>query len=249
MRDPDVIDLLASLGDAGLHKPSGDAGSETAHKMLLVEIEREAKRHRRRPRRGRRLALVVATVAGLFGAVSGGYAALSLSDGPELASSGVACHLDDSLDGSLAAKGLDGGRAISTCAAIWRKGDLKPGTTRVPPLTACVAPGKPIHVFPGADPGVCSRYSMVADQGAGTDPNATRFVSFARDVRDSFLSAPSCVAEPEARKLVRGALARHSFSDWTIEAPGSAGRTGACMSPAFDSDARVVYLLPEGPGS
>ncbi len=251
--DPDLNELLVRLGDLDETAVTAQQDArERGRTALLQQIAGEPGATRPgRPRmrgagarRGSRRILLLTSVPLLvlvLGAV--GFAAFSTSS--SVLSAGVGCHLDHRLDGDVAIFGLDGRAATAICASAWRRGQVVDGVHHAPPLQACVDRGArgPIHVFTGSDPQVCARVKLTADPTAGVDPAARRYAAFEHDLVSRFVDR-RCVTVAKARQLARAALARHRLGGtWRVLA-GSFSTARPCATLAFDSDARVVSLVP-----
>ena len=245
MPDIEHQKALIAVRDLGLADESTSAVDGHCRRVLRQEFEREHSGILPRFRRARRSVVVSLGVLLACGLGAASYAALSTSS---TLSSGIECHLDGNLHGSGTVTHLDGRSASESCAQLWAQGDVADGV-RVPPgpLHACVSRdgGGAIHVFAGADVGICSRVGLRAVPTAGVDLDSRSYGRFASRLNDRLDSAAfACSTVTQARELVQDELAQSGLTGWTITDTGGYGPEHPCTSLALDSDSRTVTLIP-----
>ena len=231
-----------------LHIPERDlpAGRLQQRKEQLVSELSMWDRIARRRRRRFVLVLVPAVIAIL--AVTG-FTTYALTREPTHLET-VGCFDKAALDADVAIVSADGRDPTAICAEIWQEGDLRgaPGPTS---LAACVLESGAIGVFPSAGASTCETLGL-ADLPASYAVEGKRFAAL-RDAIVEQLGEPAsgssrgsskCVAEHEARALIRRELDTHGYGEWGIEvaAPYTAERP--CTEVYFDGGKEVVELIP-----
>lgn len=231
---PDVIRHLRAL--RGPDVPPSLASETLARRAVEGEIERE----RRGPRRRRRFALGLVPVVAVAGVVAG---ASYFSSRPSSLS--IACASAASREPhDLVAARVDGRRATTVCAALWRQGILGSGR-RVPRLQSCVDPSGvlAIWVVPARSGAVCRTLDMRWEPRAGSDPAARRAVALRGAIERRL--ARRCLGLGAARRAAREEIARLAMRRWRVTTSGRVP-PGACVTPMLDGPARTVYLIAGG---
>ncbi len=155
---------------------------------------------------------------------------------------GVGCYAAADLQADTAVVGASGGAPETGCADLWARGEFGPGP--VPDLSACVLASGAVGVFPGDD-ATCGRLGL-----APIPENYQGDVSAVAPLRgalvDRFLAA-ECLSLDEARAIVSEELIDQGLPDWTIESAAPFTSTRPCAGLAFETDNKVVSLVPGPP--
>lgn len=196
-----------------------------------------AAKPRSRSRLGVALAIVALAVAAL--------AATWILTRPVTQPQALACFQAPNLDADRVGVRLGPSEGQAACEALWADSTLSnpdfgpPGT--VPPLVACVSEAGWLFVFPGDDPGLCTRLGLaIPDPGSMPDADAIRALTSALV---DYFSDQQCIPIPQAVIDVREILDTHVGPDWSISSePGTDDRP--CASFGLDAEERTVFLVP-----
>ncbi|MFI0485694.1 hypothetical protein [Actinomadura sp. 9N215] len=206
---------------------------------LMSEITQPRRRVSRRAR----------WLAGLTGAlvISGGGGAVAagqLWDGGATDAQGTGCYAEASLDADLTVIDTTDRNPVETCADLWRRGEVKQGTTKAPPLRACLLDTGPVGVFPG-DGGTCERLGLRPTRPAS--PQESKQAIAVRELHDDLAKRLNarCMPKEEATRLVQGRIAAHGLIGWTVSVPPDHDRNGRCATFDLDERRKRVYLIGE----
>ena len=163
----------------------------------------------------------------------------------------LGCYERASLRANTAIVEADGRDPTSICAELWRRGDL--GDLRAPPkLAACVLESGAIGVFPSARADACTELGLAAlpptYAAEGRRFAALReaiFAELGEPASGSSRGSAKCVAEADARTIVRRALDAHGYGSWQVEVAGDGFNAARpCAEVSFDGKREVVLIVP-----
>ncbi len=206
--------------------------------MDLQERERRTQpRQGRRSQPSRRPLIVVAAVVAAGLAVGMVYLTRDVSE-----QTGIGCYAAADLQADTAVVGAAGGPPEAACAELWARGEF--GSGGVPDLSACVLASGAVGVFPGAD-GTCGELGL-AEIPEDYQSDVSAVVPLRDALVDRFLDA-ECLSLDEATAIVNQELVDQGLVDWKVEAAAPFTSARPCAGLAFETENKVVSLVPGPP--
>jgi hypothetical protein len=161
--------------------------------------------------------LLAATLVLLMAAGAG---AAYILTRPATELSAIGCYERPLLKSSVSVVRASAEHPTSTCARLWRHGDITGVPRDPPPLVACVLPSGTVGVFPGPPSG-CGPLGLVG-LGDGFEVLSKEFASFNEAVLQRLDMAGRCYSREQAAAVIRQELDRSGLDDWTVKT----GRSG-----------------------
>lgn len=223
-------------------RPTPEGARAFLQEVMAMDVQEQQERRaqqRESPRRQRSRRPLIAVTAVVAAGLALGMAYLTRDVSEQ---TGIGCYAAADLQADTAVIGASGGDPETGCADLWERGEFGPGP--VPELSACVLASGAVGVFPG-DGGTCGKLGL-----APIPDNYQSDVSAVVPLRDALVDkflAAECLSLDDARAIVSEELVDQGLVDWTIEAAAPFTSTRPCAGLAFETDNKVVSLVPGPP--
>lgn len=239
-RRQDGLDWLRALNPVDESEVEGPDSARAQNLLAdIISRPREASAEGRVGWKPLRLAL--ALMAGLLITTAAAWLWTAVIDKPNA----VSCYQAPSVDADIAAAPATGEASADACAVVWQDGilensDIAP-TGSVPPLTACIAEGGGLAVFPTDDTTICGKLGLAQPDPAGQDQADT--LRGVEETLISYFQSEPCIPMAEAEVQVRRILDGAGLTDWRVQSqPEHPDRP--CASHSFDPESQTVHLIP-----